>query len=176
MGGKYLSVWWTLLLSIIQVLALGTCSTLAFQLGQMVRSIVDTWVIHIGCVLWTGNIMWDLLDMAQGNTHTYTPYMYGMIYTGVLGFFLQMQLLHLWSDPKKWEEFGLLRVCRVLSRLPSPRTRDKSIVAKFQQQNLTKQSKLVKLVCPLVLSSVMFFTRLVNMMARSAVRLWRAPL
>ena len=135
MGGKYLSVWWTLLLSIIQVLALGTCSTLAFQLGPMVRSIVDTWVIHFGCVLWTGNIMWDLLDMAQGNTHTYTPYMHGMIYTGVLGFFLQMQLLHLWSDPKKWEEFGLLRVCRVLSRLPSPRTRDKSIVAKFQQQN-----------------------------------------
>ena len=42
MGGKYLSVWWTLLLSIIQVLALGTCSTLAFQLGPMVRSIVDT--------------------------------------------------------------------------------------------------------------------------------------
>ena len=39
--------------------------------------------------------MWDLLDMAQGNTHPYTPYMYGMIDTGVLGFFLQMQLLHL---------------------------------------------------------------------------------
>ena len=86
-----------------------------------------------------------------------------------------MQLLHLWSDPKKWEEFGLLRVCRVLSRLPSPRTRDKSIVAKFQQQNhLTDE--LVKLVCLLVLLSVMFFTKCVIMMAKLTVRFWRAPL
>ena len=46
-----------------------------------------------------------------------------------------MQLLHMWSYTKKWEKFGILRVCRVLSRLPSPRTRDKSIVEKFQQQN-----------------------------------------
>ena len=84
-----------------------------------------------------------------------------MIYFCILGFFLQMQLLHMWSYPKKWEKFGIHRVCRVLSRLPCPRKRDKSIVAKFQQQTMqfAGQSQFLDLTCLFVCTSVMLFTR-----------------
>ena len=65
----------------LQVLALGTHSTVAFELGPMVSSIiVDTSVIHIGCVC---ILNWEYIVGLIRCGSWMDSNVYGMVYSGV---------------------------------------------------------------------------------------------